>query len=260
MRDEQTQIRQVHSIFNRVVPVYDMLNHVLSGGQDIRWRNFAANCLRPGPTGRVLDVATGTGDLALKIACLPHRPLVIGLDLVPAMLEPALKKAEQRGCQMRLLAGDGTKLPFADASFDAVTIAFGIRNIPRRHQALQEMLRVLVPGGRIYVLEFTTPQNPLVRRCYQRYLVRALPRIAGWISGDVDSYRYLAETILEFPTPEAFRQEMTDSGLAAARSYPMTRGVAWLHVAEKPCPPGMDCRDFLNQMAPAGVCAINPGT
>ena len=124
----------------------------------------------------------------------------------------------------------------------------------------EEMERVLVPGGRIYVLEFTTPQNPFVRRCYGRYLVRVLPKIAGWISGDVDSYRYLAETILEFPTPEAFRQEMIDSGLAAARSYPMTRGVAWLHVAEKPCPPGMNCNGFLNQMAPGGSCTINPRT
>ncbi len=256
MRDEQTQIRQVHSIFSRVVPVYDMLNHVLSGGQDIRWRSFAARCLRPGPTGRVLDVATGTGDLALKIACLPHRPLVIGLDLVTAMLAPALKKAEENGCQMRLLAGDGTRLPFGDDSFDAVTIAFGIRNIPRRRSALQEMLRVLVPGGRIYVLEFTTPTNPFIRRSYHRYLVRVLPKIAGWVSGDADSYRYLAETILEFPTPEAFRGEMNDSGLAAPRSYPMTRGVAWLHVAEKPCPPGTDYRDFLAQKAPPDDCTI----
>lgn len=234
MRDEATQISQVRRIFNRVVPVYDLLNHVLSAGQDLHWRRFTARAMRLSPGDKVLDVATGTGDLALAVAALPCRPLVVGLDLVPAMLGPAIRKVAKTGARARLLAGDGTALPFPDQSFAAVSIAFGIRNIPRRGAALAEMHRVLKPGGRVYVLEFTTPQGPWVRRVYTRYLLHLLPKVGGLVSGDQESYRYLAETILEFPTPAAFRREMTDAGLVGARSHPLTRGVAWLHVAERP--------------------------
>lgn len=234
MRDEATQISQVRRIFNQVVPVYDLLNHVLSAGQDLHWRRFTARAMRLGPGAKVLDVATGTGDLALAVAALPQRPLVVGLDLVPAMLGPARRKVAARGARVRLMAGDGTALPFGEASFQAVSIAFGIRNIPRRVTALAEMRRVLMPGGRVYVLEFTTPQRPLVRRLYQRYLMHLLPKIGGLVSGDEASYRYLAETIMEFPPPKAFRGEMTQAGLVRPRSHPLTKGVAWLHVAERP--------------------------
>ncbi len=234
MRDEATQISQVRRIFNQVVPVYDLLNHVLSAGQDLHWRRFTAKAMRLSPGARVLDVATGTGDLALAVAALPSRPLVVGLDLVPAMLGPARRKVAKQGARVRLLAGDGTALPFAGSTFDAVSIAFGIRNIPRRVAALAEMKRVLRPGGRVYVLEFTTPQRPLVRRLYQRYLMHLLPKIGGLVSGDEASYRYLAETIMEFPTPQAFREEMVAAGLARPRSHALTKGVAWLHVAERP--------------------------
>lgn len=234
MRDEAAQISQVRRIFNQVVPVYDLLNHVLSAGQDLHWRRFTAQSMRLGLQARVLDVATGTGDLALAVAALPQSPLVVGLDLVPAMLGPARRKVAQRGAKVRLMAGDGTALPFSKATFDAVSIAFGIRNIPRRVAALADMGRVLRPGGRVYVLEFTTPKRPLVRRLYRRYLANLLPKIGGLVSGDEASYRYLAETIMEFPTPQAFRGEMAQAGLVRPRSHPLTKGVAWLHVAEKP--------------------------
>lgn len=234
MRDEATQIGQVRRIFNKVVPVYDLVNHVLSAGQDLHWRRFTAAAMRLEPGDKVLDVATGTGDLALAEAALPTRPLVVGLDLVPAMLGPAVKKVAKRGARVCLLAGDGTTLPFADQTFAAVSIAFGIRNIPRRGVALAEMRRVLRPGGRVYVLEFTTPQKPWVRRVYTRYLMHLLPKVGGLISGDEESYRYLAETIREFPTPDRFRGEMEAAGLVGARSHALTKGVAWLHVAERP--------------------------
>ena len=234
MRDEATQIGQVRRIFNQVVPVYDLLNHVLSAGQDLHWRRFTARAMRLAPGDKVLDVATGTGDLAMAIAALPARPLVVGLDLVPAMLGPARRKVAKSRARVGLMAGDGTALPFDDQTFAAVSIAFGIRNIPRRGAALAEMRRVLRPGGRVYVLEFTTPQGPWVRRIYTRYLMHLLPKVGGLVSGDEESYRYLAETILEFPTPAQFRDEMAAAGLARPRSYPLTRGVAWLHVAERP--------------------------
>jgi len=234
MRDEAEQLRQVRRIFNRVAPVYDLLNRILSLRQDVGWRRFVSRSLRLGPQARVLDVATGTGDLALAVAGLPQKPLVVGLDLVPAMLGPAMRKQKASGARLALLAGDGLALPFAPASFQAVTIAFGIRNIPRRVAAMAEMKRVLQPGGRLYVLEFTAPQGPLVRAIYLRYLSRLLPWLGGLVSGDAASYRYLAETILEFPSPPDFRAEMTAAGFIAPRSHALTRGIAWVHVAEKP--------------------------
>ncbi len=237
MRDEAEQIRQVRRIFNQVVPVYDLLNRVLSLREDVRWRRFVARSLRLGAGARVLDVATGTGDLALAVAGLPQKPLVVGLDLVPSMLGPAQKKQRASGARLALLAGDGTRLPFADATFDAVTIAFGIRNIPRRVAAMAEMRRVLKPGGRLYVLEFTAPQGRLVRAMYLRYLSRLLPWLGGMVSGDQASYRYLAETILEFPAPADFRREMAQAGLITPRSHALTRGIAWVHVAEKASAP-----------------------
>jgi demethylmenaquinone methyltransferase/2-methoxy-6-polyprenyl-1,4-benzoquinol methylase len=233
MMDEQTQLKAVRRIFNQVVPYYDLLNRVLSLREDVRWRRFVARSLRLDEGGRVLDVACGTGDLALAIAARPDRPQVVGLDLVPAMLGPARQKAPKAQGRLSLLAGDATRLPFADRSFDAVTIAFGIRNIPRRIEAMAEMKRVLAPGGRLHVLEFATPQKPWVRAFYTRYLAGLLPRLAGLITGDQASYQYLADTIMAFPTPQAFRAEMQEAGLVAPRSHDLTGGIAWMHVAER---------------------------
>lgn len=233
MMDPAGQKAEVHRIFNQVAGVYDLLNHVLSLGEDLRWRRFVARSLRPGPLGRVLDVATGTGDLALALLGADHKPQVVGLDLVPAMLAKAQSKVRARNLRLPLLAGDATCLPFPDQTFDAVTIAFGIRNIPDRVGAMAEMARVLTPQGRLYVLEFTSPQSPLVRGLYQRYLARLLPKVGGWISGDEASYRYLAETIIEFPSPQGFRKQMRQAGLIAPRSLSLTSGIAWLHVGEK---------------------------
>jgi demethylmenaquinone methyltransferase/2-methoxy-6-polyprenyl-1,4-benzoquinol methylase len=156
------------------------------------------------------------------------------VDLVPAMLGPARRKLAAPGLRAALAVGDATRLPFPEACFDAVTIAFGIRNIPRRDIALAEMLRVLAPGGRVYVLEFTTPRGRWVRAAYRLYLRRWLPWLGGLVSGDRASYQYLADTILAFPSPASFRAEMAAAGFAAPRSHPLTQGVAWVHVGERP--------------------------
>lgn len=233
MRDASGQIKEVESIFSHVVPVYDFVNRLLSFREDVRWRRFVGRCLRLKPGDKVLDVATGTGDLALEIAALPERPKVVGLDLVPAMLEPARKKVAKKGTSVNLINGDATSLPFSDDTFQAVTIAFGIRNIPYRVLAMQEMHRVLKPGGRLYVLEFATPQNSFIQTVYKKYLVSLLPKVAGLISKNPEGYQYLAETILEFPLPAAFRKEMSRAGFVGGRSHVLTHGITWLHIAEK---------------------------
>ncbi len=231
--NQSEQKREVKRIFNRIAGVYDFLNRLLSLRQDVHWRRFTASAMRPGNTGRVLDVACGTADLALLAAARPSRPYVVGLDLVPAMLVPAVKKVKRRKARVRLLAGDACRLPFRDAGFDAVTIGFGIRNIPARVEAMAEMHRVLAPGGRLYVLEFGAPNSPFIRAFYRRYLQRLLPRIGGLFSGDASSYQYLADTILNFPAPPEFRAEMRKAGFAGTRSFALTKGIAWLHVADK---------------------------
>lgn len=233
MRKPEEQISQVKHIFSRLAPYYDLGNRVISLRQDIKWRRFTATAMRLPAGARVLDVATGTGDLALDVASLPGRPKVMGLDLVPQMLLPAQKKAARMGVDLPLLAGDAMALPFGDNLFDAATIAFGIRNIPDRVGAMAEMARVLKPGGRLYVLEFTLPPSPWFNALYKRYLMRLLPALGGLFSGEKASYQYLAETIAEFPGPPQFRAEMQRAGLAAPRSHSLTRGIAWLHVAEK---------------------------
>ena len=233
MMDQETQKREVKRIFNRIPRVYDFLNRLLSLRQDVHWRRFTARAVRPGAKDRVLDLACGTGDLALEVAAQPNRPFVVGLDLVPAMLAPAVPKIKRKTGRVHLMAGDALELPFKNQSFDAVTIGFGIRNIPDRGAALREMHRVLAPQGRIYVLEFGTPRSPLVREFYNRYLSKALPKIGGLFSGDTSSYQYLADTIMNFPGPAEFFEEMRRAGFSRGRSYALTNGIAWLHVAEK---------------------------
>ncbi len=233
---EQERIEKVKGIFSSIPRWYDFLNHFLSLRRDIAWRRFTVGKMRFFRTRALLDVATGTADLAVEAARAHPRITVVGLDFVPRMLEVGRRKIHRLGLhgRVRLVEGDALELPFEDRSFDVAAIAFGIRNIPDMQRALGEMCRVVVPGGQVMVLELTTPRSGPVRRLYGIYLNRVLPALGRFFSGDPAAYRYLAESIMNFPSPEAFSDVMRRAGLGDVKKYPLSLGVAHLHVGVRP--------------------------
>ena len=221
-------------MFGRIVPWYDLLNTVLSCGLDRVWRRRLVREVRPGPTGRVLDLAAGTLDVSLALRRRYPHITVPALDFCPPMLQHGRKKL--RGDNARAImpvAADGKRLPLPDNCVDAVTIAFGIRNILPRTEALAEMARVLVPGGRACILEFGSGKNKVWGGLYNTYLSRILPRVGKLVSGDSGAYGYLADTILQFPTAVELEEEMRASGFACAWHIPLTSGIVCLHIGEK---------------------------
>jgi len=188
----------VRVMFDRIAGRYDLLNTVLSFGADGRWRRLAARAAAPPASGTALDVACGSGKLSGELGRLAPGGLVVGLDFSGRMLEVAGTRV--RG--PRYVRGDGLRLPFGDASFDAATIAFGLRNLADPELGLREMRRVLRPGGRAVVLEFVRPRPGPLGAAYRGYLVHILPRLGGWISGAPDAYRYLSATVGSYRTPE----------------------------------------------------------
>ncbi len=199
----------VRAMFDRIARRNDLLNAVLSFGADARWRRRAARVADPGRSGRALDVACGSGRLALELGRLASAGLVVGLDFSPRMLEVAARAAPGP----RYVRGDALALPFPEGSFDAVTVAFGLRNLADPERGLREMLRVLRPGGRAVVLEFVRPGRGPVGRAYRAYLRHLLPRIGGWVSGDRQAYRYLSDTVDAYLAPGEL------VGLAAAAGW-----------------------------------------
>jgi demethylmenaquinone methyltransferase/2-methoxy-6-polyprenyl-1,4-benzoquinol methylase len=230
-KNEAERIAQVRGIFSSIPRWYDFLNHFLSLRRDVAWRRFAVRRMRFFRTNAFLDVATGTGDLAIEAARAHPEVRVTGIDFVPSMLKRGKEKIEKMGLEMRinLLEGDALALPFEDDSFDVAAIAFGIRNIPDREGALREMARVVVPGGTVMVLELTTPRRGPIRALYRIYLNGLLPVLGRIVSGDPRAYRYLAESIMEFPSPEEFSGIMRGAGLLDVKAVPLTLGVARLH-------------------------------
>ena len=202
-------------MFNTIAGRYDAVNRVLSFGMDVGWRRRVAKAVSAAQATHVLDVATGTGDLLIEIA-RNGSTRAVGLDPAVNMLELAREKVKKAGVseQTELVVGSAEALPFPDASFDAVTIAFGIRNASDMDAALREMRRVLKPAGSLFVLEFSTPTSPIVRFGWRIYLRHILPRIGGAISGDFAAYRYLNRTIESFPSGEAFLAHLTRVGFA----------------------------------------------
>ncbi len=225
----------VRCMFDRIAPRYDLLNHLLSAGIDVRWRRRAVDELdRRGPS-RILDLCTGTADLLIEALGRDERLSGLGADLSPEMLLRGRRKLERRGMGRRgaLLCGDGERLPLRDASFDGALVAFGIRNMADPERALRELARLLRPGGRLVVLEFSMPGGPL-RSLYRFYFTRVLPRIGGIVSGDAEAYAYLPASVAAFPSPPAFGALMEKAGFTAVAWEPLTGGIAYLHRGDKP--------------------------
>lgn len=232
--DSQEHACNVSGMFGRIAGCYDFLNHFLSVGMDYWWRYQLVRQIIPGPTGRVLDLAAGTYDVSLEIRRQYPHMRVAALDYCLPMLTTGKKKLRGlKGAGVYPAQGDGRHLPLADNSVDCATIAFGIRNIIPREEAFREILRVLVPGGRLCVLEFGSGKNKVWKGLYNFYLQHALPRIGKIFSGDDSAYRYLADTIIAFPDARELAQEMRDAGFARVLHRPLTSGIVQLHVAQK---------------------------
>ncbi len=223
----------VHAAFSSIAERYVAANHVLSMGTDVLWRQRALQMIADWRPRNLLDIATGTGDLALAVSRALPEVEVLGTDFCAPMLEVA----RRRGLQ-NVLEADALHLPLADASFDAVTVAFGLRNMADYAAALREFHRVLRPGGHLLVLDFSMPENPLLAALYRPYLHHVLPRIAGCITGNSGAYDYLGESIEAFPRGEAFLELLRDCGYCSPMQLPLFCGIASIYSASRqgaPC-------------------------
>jgi len=224
------RITAVKTIFNTITPHYDLLNRIMSGRRDVAWRKFAVKRI-PLNANKILDLATGTGDLAIAIAEGFPKAGITGADFVEKMMRVAKVKTESRHLSDKIdyVAADATKLPFESGEFDAATIAFGLRNIPDRLAALQEMRRVVKPGGKVITLEMTFPRNLRLRNFFKWYLNHMIPILGGMISGSRDAYRYLPDSIQDFLTPDQLSDLFESVGFKSIKTFPLTFGLTYLH-------------------------------
>lgn len=225
--------RRVSGLFDNIATWYDFLNHFLSLGQDIYWRNRLVRTVRPGSTGVVLDLAAGTLDVSREILRQHHGLKVMSLDFSRPMLVRGQKKVAGVPSICPVQA-DGRLLPLPDGCVDAVTIAFGIRNILPRTDAYREILRVLAPGGRLCILEFGTGQARIWQGLYNFYLGTVLPRVGRFFSRNPEAYQYLADTILAFPDAHTLAGELRDAGFDQVGCQALSSGIVYIHVARKP--------------------------
>ena len=227
--------RRVAGMFGRIAGWYDFLNHALSLGMDLWWRYCLVRCVRRGPTGRVLDLAAGTLDVTRELLRQHPWATVLAMDFsLPMLVKGKPKLRGSRAGRALPALADGRCLPLADASVDAVTIAFGIRNILPRSDAYAEILRVLAPGGRLCILEFGSGRRAVWKGLYNFYLHRVLPALGKVFSGDAKAYTYLADTIAAFPEPGELAAELARAGFTRVSWRPMLSGIVAIHVATKP--------------------------
>jgi demethylmenaquinone methyltransferase/2-methoxy-6-polyprenyl-1,4-benzoquinol methylase len=230
--DEQTRkgAARISTMFDRIAPTYDVLNHVLSGNIDTRWRKHTAKLLAFTGSEQVLDVCCGTGDLA--VAMLEGGAgSVTATDFAPAMVDLAKQKA---GDRIAFSVADTTRVPFEDESFDVATVGFGVRNLEDMDAGFREMHRILKPGGRFAVLEFSRPPNRVFRGVYHAYFMIVLPMIGNLVSGGADNaYTYLPRSVMAFPGPEALAQRLRTAGFARVDITTLSFGIACIHIAHK---------------------------
>lgn len=224
---------QVRSMFAEIAPRYDFLNHTLSLHIDKRWRRFVIKKVgdklsEPGSTA--LDLCCGTADLALELGALAP---TIGVDFCHPMLERGVEKVRGSQLPIDLVEGDALRVPFADSSFDVITVAFGLRNLDGTEAGLCEIYRLLKPGGRGAVLEFSRPTIPVFRNLFHFYFTRLLPRIGNAVSGSRFAYQYLPESVKAFPNQERLATIMSAVGFSGVRYYNLFGGVACLHLGNK---------------------------
>lgn len=231
----QTKKEEIRTMFDRIAPRYDLLNHTLSLSIDRLWRHRVVEIVRHDDPRQILDVATGTGDLAIAMARRMPDAQVVGVDLSERMLAVAREKVAARALETRvsLRTGDAEHLDVADGWADAVTVAFGVRNFGDLDVGLRELHRTLKPGGKVVILEFSRPRNRLFRTLYEWYSYRVLPRIGGLVSRDKRAYEYLPVSVGEFPAPEEFLEMMRCAGFDACRARSQSFGIAQIYSGEK---------------------------
>lgn len=237
-KTQQEASRQVREMFTRIAPRYDLLNHLLSAQMDRVWRSRTARELKPileRPDALVLDLCCGTGDLAFSLQ-RRARARILGVDFSHTMLVGARKKAvaANGNAPLPFLEADALRLPFDGESFDLVTSAFGFRNLANYQDGLQEILRVLKPGGTLGILEFAEPAPGILGDAYRFYTRTVLPKIGGWISGDAEAYSYLPKSVARFFRPEEFASLLVTAGFGQVRYHLMTLGSVALHLAVRP--------------------------
>lgn len=225
----------IATMFDSISPKYDALNHLLSLNIDKMWRRKTAKAVAKGHPLSILDLATGTADLAIELARRNPQAHIIGMDFSEKMLEIGREKVVKYGLesQIELQPGDAAALPFRDNSFDAVTVAFGVRNFEHLDKGLSEICRVLKPGGQAFILEFSMPERFPVKQLYQLYFKHILPRIGRAVSKDPAAYAYLPASVERFPKPEAFLNLLSQYGLHGGSAKNFTFGIAMLYNAKR---------------------------
>jgi len=236
---KKTKKQQVTQMFDKIASDYDALNRVISMGIDKKWRSTLVQMVQKQKPETILDLATGTGDLALALSNI-EKTKIIGLDIAPEMLAIGKNKvkAEKLENRVEMVVGDAESLPFEDASIDAATVAFGVRNFGDLDKGLQEVLRILKPGGQIYVLETSVPTKFPFKQGYQLYSKIFLPIIGRLFSKDKSAYAYLSDSAATFPFGKAFNNILEKNGFVQVNNHPQTLGVVTIYHAKKSNPSG----------------------
>lgn len=233
-RNNSSKKEEVRDMFDNIAHSYDFLNHFLSAGTDIAWRKKAVRKLKADQPKKILDMATGTGDFAIEALSLKPES-VIGVDLSPGMLEIGKKKMKEKGVDnvIQMEVGDSEELRFEDNTFDAVTVGFGVRNFENLEKGLSEIRRVLKPGGKLVVLECSTPQRFPIRQFYFLYFKRILPFFGKLVSKDSRAYSYLPESVIAFPSGKKFTDILHSVGFKQTTVQPLMMGVSSIYTGVK---------------------------